>query len=94
MLLQQVAKGQNCDLISDGVADQVDAGKAEHGGHLDQSLFHRTTAERIPLLLQVDPQHGGQGSGRPATLLAGFGVKKLDQRHQGVPWDHRLHFGE
>jgi len=39
VLLQQVAKGQDRCLIRDPVADQLDAGKATHGGHLDQGLL-------------------------------------------------------
>ena len=35
VLLQQVTKGQDRGLIGDPVADQLDTGKATHGGHLD-----------------------------------------------------------
>jgi len=35
VLLQQVAEGQDRGLIGDSIADQLDAGKATHGGHLD-----------------------------------------------------------
>ncbi len=52
----------------------VSAGKSAHGGNLHQGLFHRRIAERIRLLHQVDPQHGGQRIRRPASLLAGLGV--------------------
>ena len=68
VLLQQVAEGQDRGLIRDPVTDQLNAGKAAHGGHLDQGLFHRGVAERVPLLQEVDPQHGGKRIGRPAAL--------------------------
>jgi hypothetical protein len=45
VLLKQVAEGQDRRLIRDPVADQLDAGKAAHGGHLDQGLFHGRVAE-------------------------------------------------
>ena len=68
VLLKQVAEGQDRRLIRDPVADQLDAGKAAHGGHLDQGLFHSRIAQRIPLLQQVDPKHGAQRIGRPAAF--------------------------
>jgi hypothetical protein len=74
MLLQQVAEAENRGLIRDSVTDQLDPGKAAHGGYLDHCLFHRRIAERIPLLQQVDPQHGGHRIGRPSSSLACFGV--------------------
>ena len=45
-------EGQDRRLIRNPITDQIDAGKAEHGGHLDQGLYHRRVAERIPLLQQ------------------------------------------
>ena len=45
MLLQQMAEGQDRRFIRNPVADQLNAGKAAHGGHLDQGLFHRRDAE-------------------------------------------------
>ena len=70
VLLQQVAEGQDRGLIRDPITDQLDAGKAAHGGHLDQGLFHGWVAERIPMLQQVDAQHHRQWIRRPAALLA------------------------
>lgn len=72
-LILQVAEGQDRRLIRDPVSDQVDAGKAAHGWHLNQGLFHGRITEEIPLLQQVDPHHGGErvrGGGRPPFLLA------------------------
>jgi hypothetical protein len=60
VLLKLMAEGEDRGLIGDPVADQLDTGKAAHGGHLDQGLFHRRIAQRIPLLQQMDPQHRGQ----------------------------------
>ena len=94
VLLQQVAEGQDRRLIRDPVADQIDAGKAAHGGHLDQGLFHRRVAERISLLQEVNPQHRGQRIGRPAAFLARFGVMGLDQVDQRLPGHHHLHLRE
>ena len=94
VLLQQVAKGQDCGLIRDPVTDQLDAGKAAHGGHLDQGLFHGRVTQRVPLLQEMDAQHGGQRIRRPAALLAGFGVVGLNQVDQHLPGHHRLHLRE
>lgn len=77
-LLQQVKKGQDRGLIWDPVADQLDAGRAAHGEHLDQCPFHRRIAERIPLLQRVDPEHGGRWIRRTAALLVGIGVLGLN----------------
>ncbi len=94
MLLQQVAEGENHRHIRDSVPDQLDPGKVAHGGYLDQDLFHRRIAQRIPLLLQMDPQHGGQGIGRPAAFLALLGVLGLDQVAQRLSRHHHLHLRE
>lgn len=45
MLLQQMAEGQDRRFIRNPVADQLNASKAAHGGHLDQGFFHRRVAE-------------------------------------------------
>jgi hypothetical protein len=58
VLLQQVPEGQDRALIRHPVTDQVNACKTTHGGHLDQGLFHSRITEGVPLLQQVDPQHG------------------------------------
>jgi hypothetical protein len=101
VLLQQVAEGQDRGLIGDPIADQLDAGKAAHGGHLDQGLFHGRIAEGIPLLQQVDPQQllgslrlRGQWVRRSTPFLARFWVMGLDQRDQRLPGHDRLHFRE
>jgi len=85
VLLKQVAEGQDRRLIRDPITDQLDTGKAAHCGYLDQGLFHGRVAERLPLLQQVDPQHGGQRIGRPTAFLAGLGVVGLDQVDQPLP---------
>jgi hypothetical protein len=86
-----MAEGQDRGLIRDPITDQLDAGKAAHRGHLDQGVFHGRIAERIPLLQKVDPQHGGQRIGRPATFLTRFGIEGRDQGEQLLPGHHRLH---
>ena len=93
-LLQQVAEGQDRGFIRDPATDQLDAGKAAHGGHLDQGLLHGLIAERIPLLQQMDPQHRRQWVRWPAAFLAGLGVVRLDQVDQLVPGHNHLHFRE
>ena len=78
-----MTKGQDRGLIGDPVTDQLDASQAEHVRHLDQGLFHRRIAEGIPLLQQVDPQHGGQWILGSATLLAGLGVVGAQSDREG-----------
>ena len=58
----------------DPVADQLDAGKAAHGGNLDQGLFHGRVTEGVPLLQQVNAKQRCQRVGRPAAFLARFWV--------------------
>jgi hypothetical protein len=102
VLLKQMAEGQDRRFIWNPVADQLDAGKAAHGGHLDQGLFHGWVAERIPLLQQVNAQQllrrslrlRGQRIGRPAAFLARLGVVGLDQSDQRRPRHDRLHLSE
>ncbi len=53
--LEQVAEGEDRDLLEDPIADQLDVRKAAHGRNLDQGLFHGRIAEGMPLLQQVDP---------------------------------------
>ena len=60
VLLHQVAEGQDRGLVRDAISDQFDAGKAAHGWRLNQGVFHCLIAQRIPLLQQLNPQHGGQ----------------------------------
>lgn len=75
VLLQRMAEGQVCRLGGDPVADQIYTGKAAHGRHLDQGLFHGRVAERTTQLQQADLQHGGEWMiHRPSSLPAGFGV--------------------
>ena len=99
MLLKQMAEGEDRGLVRDPNADQLNAGKAAHGGHINQGLFHGRIAERIPLLLQMDAQQllrrslrlRCQRIGRPAAFLASLGVVRLDQMDQGMPGHYRLH---
>ena len=91
MLLKQMAEGEDRGLVRDLIADQLNAGKAAHGGHLNQGLFHGRIAERIPLLQQMDAQHRWKGIGRHAAFLAPLGVVRLDQIDQCMPGHYRLH---
>ncbi len=49
VLSQQVAEGEDRGLIRDPIADQLDAGKPAHRGHLDQGLSHGRIAEGMLL---------------------------------------------
>jgi hypothetical protein len=73
VLIQQVAEGQDPSLIRDTIANQLDAGKAAHGRHLNQGLIHSRIAEGVSLLLKMDPQHRGQRIGMPSTFLLALG---------------------
>lgn len=89
MLLLKVAECQDRALIEDPNAWNVVDRKPPHRRHLDQGILHRWIAPRVPLLHQVEPQHGCQRVGRPVTLAAGLGEVGLDQFDQGSPV-HRL----
>ena len=45
VLLEQVAEGEDRGLIRDPGSDQFNAGKAAHGGGLNQGIFHGWVAE-------------------------------------------------
>jgi hypothetical protein len=92
--LEQMPERQDRRLIRDPIVHQVDPRETAHAGHLDQGLLHGWVAQRVPLLHQVDPQHGGQWVGRPASLLAGFGLVRLDQLNQPLQGHPLLHLGE
>jgi hypothetical protein len=94
VLFQQVPEGEDHGLIGDPIANQLDAGKAAHGGHLDQGFLHYRVAERIPLLLQMDSKHRGQRIRRSASFLALLGLMRLDQIDHGLQGHHRLHSRE
>lgn len=91
VLLQQMPERQDRGLIRDSVADHVDPCETAHRGHLDQLILHGWVAEVVPLLQQVDSQHGCQLIGRSTTLGAGLGVVGLDQFKQRFPRHDRLH---
>jgi hypothetical protein len=92
VLLQQVPERQNGGLIRDPITDHVDPSETAHRWHLDQSILHRWIAEGIPLLEQVDAQHGCQRIGPATTLGAGLGVVGLDEINQRFPRHRLLHF--
>jgi len=97
-----MAECEDRGLIRHAIADQLDTGKAAHGGHLDQGLFHGWIAQRIALLLQVDAKQllrrslrlRGQRVGRPAAFLARLRVVRLDQVDECLPGHHSLHLGQ
>ncbi len=89
-----MAEGDDRRFIRNPVADQIDPNELPNGGHLDKGLLHGWIAEEIPLLLQVDTQHGGHRIGRAAALLAGLWVVGLNQFDQRLPRDRGHHLGK
>ena len=53
--LQQVAEVEDGDLIEDAVIAQLDPGKAAHRLAVIQRLLSHGIAQRVPVLLEVDP---------------------------------------
>ena len=53
VLLKQMPERQDRRLIRDTIADQINPCKAAYGRNLDQSIFHSSITEAIPLLRQV-----------------------------------------
>lgn len=94
VLFKQIPEGQDRGLVGNSVADHVDPCKSTDGRHLDQRLFHTWIAERIPLLHQMNSQHGGQDVGRAPTLIACFRVMGLDQIDQCLPGRHCLNLSQ
>jgi hypothetical protein len=94
VLLEQMPERQDRGLIRNSVDDQRNAGKAAHRRHLNQRILHRRIAQVVPLLQQVDPQHGLQQVRRPATLAAGSGVVGLDQLNERFPRHNGLHLSQ
>ena len=92
--LQQVAESEDRGFIRDPLADQGDACKPTHRRHLDQRILHRRVAEVVPLLHQVDSQHGLQRVGRTAAFGASLGVTGLDQGDQRPPRHNSLHLSQ
>ena len=94
VLLQQMAEGQDRGLIRDPIADHVDPSESAHRRHLDQRILHRWIAEVVPLLEQMDAQHGRERIGRATTLGAGLGIVGLDQLNQRFPRHHIFHLAQ
>ena len=94
VLLQQVPERENRGLIRNPVTDHVDPCKTAHRRHLDQRILHRWIAEVVPLLEQVDAQHGCQRIGRATALGAGLGIVGLDLINHRFPRHHLLHFSQ
>jgi hypothetical protein len=87
--LQQLAEAEDRGFIRDPVGDQGDASKATHRRHLNQRILHCWTTEVVPLLHQVNPQHGLQRVRRTAALRAGLGVGHRCSHAAGrkaIPW--------
>ena len=92
--LQQVAESEDRGFIRDPLADLVDAGKPTHRRHLDQRILHRWIAEVVPLLQEMDAQHGFKGIRRTASFGASLGVTGLDQGNQRLPGHNSLHLSQ
>ena len=94
VLLQEMAEAEDRGLIRDPLTDQVDACETTHRRHLDQGILHRWMTEVVPLLHQVNSQHGLQRVGRTATLAAGLGIVGLDQIDERIAGHNRLHLSQ
>lgn len=91
VILQQVAEGQNRGLIRDTLADHVDPRETSHGRYLNQGVLHRWITQEVPVLQQVDPEHGFQWGGWAASFGTSLGVVTLNQFDQRLPWHHCVH---
>jgi hypothetical protein len=89
-----MAEAEDRGFIRDPVADQVNACKPAHRRHLDQCVLHRWITEVIPLLHQVNPQHGLQRVGRAAAFGTSLGVVGLNQIDQRLPGNNGLHLAQ
>ena len=92
--LQQVAESEDRGFVRDPLADQVNTCKPTHRRHLDQRILHRRVAEVVPLLHQVNPQHGFKGIRRSTSFGASLGVTGLDQGDQRPPRHNSLHLSQ
>lgn len=85
-----MAERKNRRLIPDPVAEHVNPREPAHGRRLDQGILQCWITERIPLLLHVDPQHGGQRVRQPATFATGLGGRGARSGCQGLEGDHLI----
>ena len=94
VLLQERAETEDRGFIRDPFADLIHARKPPHRRHLDQRFFHRRVAEVIPLLHQVNPQHGLQQAGRAAAFGSSLEVVGFNQIDQRLPGHNGLHLNQ
>jgi len=94
VLLQQMAEGQERYLVRDTIGAQLDAGKAAHGGQLDQGIFLRRFTEQVALLQEMKSQEGVQGLSWQGNLLAHFRVVGRDRNDQGLQKQHHIRIGK
>lgn len=95
VLLQQMAKSADRRLSVDSIADQLDAGNAAHGGHLDQGLHHCRIAQGNTTAAASEcGASSPRGGRRAAAFLVCFGVVGLEQSDQRLPWHDCLHLSE
>ena len=80
-----MAEAEDRGFIRDPVADQVDARTTTLRRHLDQRILHCWITAVVPLLQQVNPQHGFQRVGRAAPFGTSLGVVGLNQINQRLP---------
>jgi hypothetical protein len=92
MLLQQVPEAQDGGLVRRGLASQVDADEAAHGGRVVDRFFRRRVGEVEPLLQEVDAQHALQAHRRPAAFA--LGIKRRNHGAQFRPRHHAFHVGQ
>jgi hypothetical protein len=92
--LPQVAEVVDCGLVRNAVVAQLDPGKAAHRVTVVEHLLRHRIAQSIPILKEVDAQHGLNRHRWAPALRAGLRIVRCDQPHQPSPGDHCLHLGQ
>ncbi len=94
VFLQQMAKFAYRGLIRRSFHSQVNADEVTHGHRVVQRFLDRRIRQVEPQLQEIDPQHPLQRQRRPASCLANFWIKRLNDRRQLRPGHDHLHIGE
>ena len=80
--------------MRDPFADKVVSCKTTHRRRLNQRILDRWITEVVPLLHQMDPEHGLQRANITSALATGWGMVGLDQIDEILPGHHSLHLGK
>jgi hypothetical protein len=87
--LEQVAKVENRRFIRNRTLGQGQPRKPAHRGNLVQRFFHGRVTQAVPLLHEVNPDHGAQVI-RPSAI-ARLGIDRLNQTLYLAPGHHPIH---